>query len=235
MERWDRPRDIRQDRLATPPGVLIVSTRFRLRTAYGAALEEDGCVVLEAGTLDEARWLATAARSGEGSPIHVVLVDMTTAGADAFVDELETADAPPGLVLFGDGAAMSVDEMCSAVDESLASRGPLARRSRAPRVVVAIAAPDRRDEVVGALVRTGAAVVEVEDGLALLELVGRQLARGPRPDAIVADACLPRLDGVDALDEVRRLAPELQTLLLTSADPTRAAAEAVEVVTGERR
>src|SRR5262245_29671468 len=50
----------------------------------------------------------------------------------------------------------------------------------------------------------------VEDGLALIEAAKRL-----RPDVIVADITMPRLNGLDALAELRKENPRTKVVLLT--------------------
>lgn len=63
-------------------------------------------------------------------------------------------------------------------------------------------------------------MIEVEDGLALLEFLGRQLNQtgGWYPDAVVLDARLPRMDGLDALEEVRQYDSRVRAVVLAASD-----------------
>jgi CheY-like chemotaxis protein len=71
------------------------------------------------------------------------------------------------------------------------------------RVLVVDDDEDTRDEL-GALVRSaGALPLAATDGMEAYELFERE-----RPDAIVADLWMPRMDGYDLLRRVRWHAPE---------------------------
>lgn len=67
--------------------------------------------------------------------------------------------------------------------------------------VTAILAADAEVEV----------VAEVADGREAVDAVGRH-----RPDVVLLDIRMPRLDGFGALSEIRRLAPETAVVMLTT-------------------
>lgn len=92
------------------------------------------------------------------------------------------------------------------------------------RALLAVSEPQRRDALVSALVRKGVGVLEVLDGLELLELLGAELGRpgGWYPQIIFVDARLPHLDGIDALAEVRELDPRVRAVLLAAPDDAEA-------------
>lgn len=232
-----------------PPRTLVVSPSFLLRSAYSLALEDQGHVVMEAGSADEVLWSLVAARTGDGEPVDLIIADAATFGARALLTEVRASPRPPAMVVVGVeepsddelagtvvvSNARKLDDVLSAVSRALAgSHGrEEGRRDVAPqRVLVAVADDARREALVGALARRGAGVIELEDGLALLEFLGRQLNQpgGWYPDAVVLDARLPRMDGVDALDEVRQYDPKLRAIVLAAADD-RDAAERVRSLT----
>jgi CheY-like chemotaxis protein len=72
--------------------------------------------------------------------------------------------------------------------------------------IVAVAEPDNdvRAKIVQVLEAEGCSVVEVHDGVELLEYLGEASERDEDwPDLIVAEAVMPGLTGIDALAEVR--------------------------------
>lgn len=75
----------------------------------------------------------------------------------------------------------------------------------------------------------GASVVDVAGGLEVLEPLGADLALAPAvwaPDVLVTDARLPRLDGVDALAEVRAPGARRGAVLVLAPDGDIARARA---------
>ena len=85
------------------------------------------------------------------------------------------------------------------------------------QVLVADDVPANRAVIVDLLESLGFAVVEVTDGEELLTQ-----ARAARPDLIIADIMMPRMDGVEATRQIRRT-PSLESLpvLLVSASVSR--------------
>lgn len=229
--------DDRRARHDDPPRTLVVSPSFLLRSAYSMALEDEGHVVTEASTADEVLWCLVAARTGDGEPVDLIVADASTRGARELLGEVRASPSPPAMVMVGlDGAASEartdlivvpnarkLDDVLKAVERALTGRDD--RQAEAPderplRLLVAVEDAGRRDALVAALARRGAGVVEVEDGLALLELLGRQLNQpgGWYPDVVVMDARLPRMDGLDALEEVRQCDRRLRAVVLAVGD-----------------
>jgi DNA-binding response OmpR family regulator len=98
------------------------------------------------------------------------------------------------------------------------------------KALVAVEGGDRRAHVVQALVGRGFGVVDVEDGMDLLEVLGLDATRnGWYPDAIVADARLPRLDGIVSLAEVREFDSQVRAVVLVSAGDLAGRARALEL------
>jgi CheY-like chemotaxis protein len=113
-----------------------------------------------------------------------------------------------------------IEEVRAAIEAALATRRrPRPRPTDPFRVVVAVEDPRRCDALASALVRRGAGVIQVDDGLELLELLGRQVLQpnGWYPEVVVLDARMPRMDGIDALSEVRQFDRRLRAVVL--ADP----------------
>lgn len=92
------------------------------------------------------------------------------------------------------------------------------------RALLAVSEPQRRDALALALVQKGVGVLEVLDGLELLELLGAELGRpgGWYPQMLFVDARLPHLDGIDALAEVRELDTRVRAVLLAAPDDAEA-------------
>lgn len=84
--------------------------------------------------------------------------------------------------------------------------------SRPARVVLAEADAPMRLQLAATLAAAGYEVVDLEDGVAVLELLGEDEWR---PDVVVVDADLPRLTGLDVLHELRELEPQVPAILLT--------------------
>lgn len=234
-----RHRDVRRARLDDPPRTLVVSPSFLLRSAYSLALEDDGHVVMEASTADEVLWCLVAARTGDGEPIDLIIADAGTRGAQTLLNEVRASPKPPAMVMVGvdkpvEQAALAgmivvpnarkLDDVLEAVDRALEGSDDADPDAPPPRLLVAIADLERREALVSALARRGAGVIELDDGLALLEFLGRQLHGADRwyPDAVVLDARLPRMDGLDALDEVRQYDRRLRAVVLAAGDDLEA-------------
>lgn len=52
---------------------------------------------------------------------------------------------------------------------------------------------------------------EADDGFALLHLLGQ----GPQPDAVIIDISMPRLGGIEAIREIRKISTSIKVLVLT--------------------
>jgi CheY-like chemotaxis protein len=91
-----------------------------------------------------------------------------------------------------------------------AAAGAAARRSGSERVLLAEDEPLVRRVARMALEREGYTVVEACDGQEAVECLR---ARGPRVDLAILDLSMPRMGGLEALVELRRLAPDLPVIL----------------------
>jgi DNA-binding response OmpR family regulator len=78
------------------------------------------------------------------------------------------------------------------------------------RVVVAVADPATRFSLAVALLAAGHDVIDVEDGVAVLELFGDDGA----PDVVIVDLDLPRLSGLDVLGELTDAARPVKVIVL---------------------
>jgi CheY-like chemotaxis protein len=115
------------------------------------------------------------------------------------------------------------------VDHPNARRSSPDRRGPTQRVLLALEGAVRRAAVAQALVDRGAGVIEVEDGLDLLEVLGAQLGGGDQrwyPDLLIIDARLPLLDGVDALGLVRTFDRRVAAVLVVADEDEDARQEA---------
>ncbi len=84
--------------------------------------------------------------------------------------------------------------------------------ARRARVVIAEGDTNLRLQLAATLAAAGHEVVDLEDGVSVLELLGEDEWR---PDVVVVDADLPRLTGLDVLHELRELSPALPVILLS--------------------
>ena len=93
------------------------------------------------------------------------------------------------------------------------------------RIVIADDTPDIRELLRLVLEgRHGFTVVgEAADGREAVEQT-----RARRPDAIVLDLAMPRMDGFAAIPEIRRVSPETKIVVLSGFDPAVMEAEALE-------
>lgn len=220
---------------------LVVSPSFVLRSAHATALSEDGHAVTEAATADEVLWSLVAARTGDAPPIDVIVADLATPGVQALLSEVRASARPPAVVLVVrpgrlppallDPRLAEVDLVADARDltglREAVGRALVCRRSPRPALVVAALEGDaRRAGVAAELEARGASVIDVPDGLELLEVLGANvgLAPGWAPDVLVTDARLPRLDGLDALAELEGRAPALVVAREEDADASDRAA-----------
>lgn len=221
--------------------VLVVSPSFVLRNTHASALEDDGHLTVDAADADEVLWCLVAGSTGERPRIDVIVADVATPGVQGLLSEVLHSPRAPALVLFGCSRSVAldprladvdlipdgrrIDEVRRAIDRAFAARvqlaGPPPRRA-----LLALAGADRREGAARALEAQGVSVVEVEDGVAMLEALGRA-AFGWVPDVIVMDARLPRLDGVDALAEVRALDLRVPAVLVVAEDDLDALARSV--------
>lgn len=220
--------------------VLVVSPSFVLRNTHASALEDDGHLTIDAASADEVLWCLVAGSTGERPRIDVIVADVATPGLQGLLAEVRASPRSPAMVLFG-RAPLSLDERladlelvpdgCSvnevrrAVERAMAGRVPLAGPPPR-RALLALAGAARREEAAHALEAHGVSVEAVEDGVAMLEALGRA-AFGWVPDVIVMDARLPRLDGVDALAEVRALDLRVPAVLVVAEDDLDALARSV--------
>lgn len=60
------------------------------------------------------------------------------------------------------------------------------------------------------------AVGEASDGIAALEVLGGLQARGRTPHVVLLDLAMPRMDGIETLQEIRRRFPDVAVVVLTS-------------------
>lgn len=239
---------------------LLVSPSFVLRNSYAAALEDDGRAVAEAASAVEVLWSLVAARMGDALPVDVIVADLDTPGVQPLLAEVRASPRSPGLVLVVGAAPRSLEPRLAGVEvvhdprdvEGL--RGAVGRaltrveRRRAPTAlsapasttaVVATEGDLRRAAIVAELEVRGATVVGVGDGLELLEALGATtgLVGHGAPDVLVADGRLPRLDGLDALAELRELDPRTPAVIVCTEDDAaaRARAAALGAVVVDRR
>lgn len=77
---------------------------------------------------------------------------------------------------------------------------PLAVARRTPLVLLAEDCPDMREMIAEALVEAGYDLVQVEDGVALLEALGQT-----PPDLVITDVRMPGLSGLDAVEQLREV------------------------------
>ena len=54
-------------------------------------------------------------------------------------------------------------------------------------------------------------VAEAADGLEAIEAVKRE-----KPDGVILDPAMPRMDGFDAMDEIRRVSPSTKIVVVTA-------------------
>jgi CheY-like chemotaxis protein len=219
---------------------LVVSPNFSLRNSHASALEDDGHVTIEAATADEALWhLVSACDDG---PIDLIVADAATPGMHEVLAEIRTSPTAPRVVLVGNDVTrrrqvasaivldpQRIEELRSAVDRALDAPRPTAARPL--RVLLALEGDARREAARLALVRRGVGVIDVGDGLELLEALGAQVGHpdGWRPDAIVVDARLHTMDGMDALGEVRQFDRVVRGLVVADPCDTDARAFAADL------
>jgi two-component system C4-dicarboxylate transport response regulator DctD len=84
-------------------------------------------------------------------------------------------------------------------------------RAEGRRIVLGEGDPEVRCRLAAALVTAGHDVVDVEDGVAVLELFGDTTWS---PDAVVVDARSPQLTGLDVLAELHDAVPPVPVILL---------------------
>jgi CheY-like chemotaxis protein len=92
----------------------------------------------------------------------------------------------------------------------------VARRRRAPRILVADDEPAVRQAAGRALRRTGYEVVEAEDGVAALARAG---AAADAVDLVLTDVLMPRMNGVELAERLRALRPDLPVVLMSGYAP----------------
>lgn len=92
-----------------------------------------------------------------------------------------------------------------------------------PLVLLAEDERELRQLVAETLVEGGYQVVQVEDGVGLLEVLGRSGTAGGAdyPDLVISDVRMPGLSGLDALSQVREVDPLVPMVIITAfADAT---------------
>jgi DNA-binding response OmpR family regulator len=92
----------------------------------------------------------------------------------------------------------------------------------APRRMRAVVAEDDRafrEDIVRALRRDGFEVLEVPDGRRLLSVVlpllEAEAQGGHGVDLVIADVCMPGLDGIEAVESIRFATEDLPILIMT--------------------
>ncbi|MGE0709784.1 MAG: sigma-54-dependent transcriptional regulator [Planctomycetota bacterium] len=93
---------------------------------------------------------------------------------------------------------------------------PEPRRERAPRVLVAEDDQALRGIVTGLLGDAGFEVLSAADGALALEAFQAELAAGRGLDALLADIDMPRMDGLELIERVHALDPELPVVFVTA-------------------
>ena len=96
--------------------------------------------------------------------------------------------------------------------------------SATPLIMVVDDEPDVRDVLEEILVQQGFTVISAEDGAAALERFARE-----RPALVFLDLEMPRLGGMKALPELRRLDPAVAVVIVTAYGDTRAVVEAMRL------
>ena len=89
-------------------------------------------------------------------------------------------------------------------------------RHRPPRLLFAEDDAALRGIVSGLLGDAGFTVLACEDGAEALERFAAALEAGDPPDALLADINMPRLDGLELIERVRALDPELPVVFVTA-------------------
>jgi DNA-binding response OmpR family regulator len=87
-------------------------------------------------------------------------------------------------------------------------------------VVVVDDDADLRKTIARVLASAGHEVLEAEDGEAGLEIIVRR-----RPDLVVTDVMMPKIDGVQMVTQVRAFFPDLPIIALSGSDTAWAAAQ----------
>ena len=82
---------------------------------------------------------------------------------------------------------------------------------RIPRILLAENHPLVRDALLSLLGELGEVVGAVKDGQALIET-----AQWLKPDIIISDISMPKLNGLDALRALRTCAPQSQVIIVTT-------------------
>ncbi len=96
---------------------------------------------------------------------------------------------------------------------------PSQRPKRRARILLAEDDPELRTMVSLLLSADGFEVVEVRDGQQLLDYLNGAAADGTRssvPDLILSDVCMPSVDGLQVLEQVRRAELDVPVVLMTA-------------------
>jgi two-component system, OmpR family, response regulator MprA len=84
------------------------------------------------------------------------------------------------------------------------------------RVLVVEDDPRVRESLRRSLTFNGFVVATVNDGMAALETLSGDGDSGPRPDAVLLDVMLPRLDGIEVCRRLRARGDDIPILMLTA-------------------
>ena len=92
------------------------------------------------------------------------------------------------------------------------------------RILVADDEANMRWALDKALSKVGYEVITVENGQAALESIQED-----RPDLVLLDLKMPKMDGIEVLREVKTIVPELQVIMMTAHGSTATAVEAMKL------
>jgi CheY-like chemotaxis protein len=101
------------------------------------------------------------------------------------------------------------------------------------RILVADDDPDMRNYIAEPLRQRGCQVIEVEDGLQLLDFLGTRFSRRRRasepnllaPRIVISDVLMPGCDGLTALSSMRRWGWNIPVILVSANDDPRVLTE----------
>src|SRR3954447_1223612 len=94
-----------------------------------------------------------------------------------------------------------------------------------PRILVVDDQELMRDSLAATLTRAGHDVVACADGPAAVD----RLSAGPRIDLLITDLKMPRMTGIELLQESKRLRPEMPVVLMTAFATVSTAVEAMKL------